>query len=82
MQSQFNAHAINMLPVIKHEINAAKDFERDQMIHRTLEEINNLSKPLAEQNALERLIFQNELLDIFARKNWISHDRTDSCDRL
>jgi len=75
VQSQFNKHAIDLMPKVRTAINftlsQGKDFEANQMICFSLQEINNFITPLSEMNEEEIESASNALLRNFKEKGWL-----------
>ncbi len=71
IQASLNADSINSVPKIKQVIANANSFEANQMEQKTLREMINSSKPVADMSSEELKQFQNDLLEVFKHYDWI-----------
>ena len=71
IQSQLNQDAIEMLPLVKAAIANAGTFEGNQMHCYTIRECLNSQTPIAFMSGSELQEFQNNLLDVFNKNNWL-----------
>lgn len=71
IQGYFDNEALSMLPKILVKINNAEKFESNEMVCRTLREINNSEIALINMNIEQINEFQDDLINIFKFYNWI-----------
>ncbi len=71
LQAILNKQARDALPRVSELINAATDFERNQMICATDWSILNSPIPLDTMTEIDLLILDSTLVETFHQKGWV-----------
>jgi hypothetical protein len=71
LQSQFDKEAINMLPMVGKAIKEASHFDANQISHKTIQIVSNLTKPLIDMSEDQVKGIDRDLIILFKSKGWI-----------
>ena len=71
MQAKFNQDAIDMLPIVKKEIDNSGAIESNQMRCYTIDACMRTNTPIVKIGDLELEKFQAELFNHFKSRGWV-----------
>ena len=72
LQSNLNQNALEKLPKILSLIRKSDVFNKNQMICRTLTELQNSATSLDEMTHAQRNMFQLRLINVFKQNGWMN----------